>query len=80
MKDYGPYLLLQIARFGALTVPQMLRVCEGKCKRSSMYWALGELVEGHFVYPILNPASRARAYYATKEGREYVLGDEIERS
>lgn len=76
MKSYAPYLLYQVARFGALTVPQILQVCEGKCRRSSLYRALGELVDGDFVYPILNPASRTRAYYATPDGRQQVFGTE----
>ena len=74
MKSYGPYLLFQIARFGALTVPQMLHLCQGKCKRSSLYRALDELVDGGFVYPILNAATRTRGYYATLDGRRFVFG------
>ncbi len=74
MKNYRSYLLYQMARFGALTVPQILRICEGKCRKSTMYRTLSELVKGDYVYPILNPASRTRAYYATQEGREYILG------
>ena len=77
MRTYAPYLLYQIARFGALTVPQMLRVCDGMCARSSLYRALGELVDGKFVYPILNPATRTRAYYATPDGKESVFGAEL---
>lgn len=77
MRNYAPYLLYQIARFGALSVPQMLKICEGKCKRSSLYRTLSKLVEGDYVYPILNPASRTRAYYATMEGRRYVFGDHV---
>ncbi len=76
MRNYAPYLMYQLARFGALTVPQMLRICDGVCKRSSLYRALSELVDGKYVYPILNPASRTRGYYATKEGREWVQGTE----
>lgn len=77
MKNYAPYLMFQIARFGALTVPQMQKLCQGKCRRSSLYRALSELEKGDYVYPLLNPASRTRAYYATKEGREYVFGEEV---
>jgi hypothetical protein len=76
MKSYAPYLLYQVSRFGALTVNQMLRICEGKCGRSSLYRALGELVDGGFVYPIMNPATRTRAYYSTLNGRRYVFGRE----
>ena len=80
MKKYGPYLLYQIARFGALSVPQMIEVCQGRCARSSLYRALDELTSGRFVYPILNPASKTRAYYATKEGCEYVFGKSAKSS
>ena len=76
MKTYAPYLLYQIARFGALKVPQMMQICEGKCSRSAIYRTLDVLCEGDYVYPLTCPASRIRAYYATKEGREFTFGDD----
>ena len=76
MKAYSPYLLYQVARFGALTIPQLLKVCEGKCKRSSLYRSLRKLINEDFIYPILNPATSTRAYYATAEGRRYAFGND----
>lgn len=77
MKDYTPFLLYQIARFGALTVPQMLEVCQGKCKKSALYRTLAILVENKRVLPLLSPETRTRVYYATREGRRSVFGSEL---
>lgn len=75
MNRYGFYLIYQITRFGALTVEQMIRLCDGKATRSSIYRTLKKLKEADFVASVNDPNSEVRAYYATKEGREYALGE-----
>jgi hypothetical protein len=77
MRNYAPFLLYQVARFGALTIPQMLAICDGKCKKSALYVSVKELVDAKLLLPILNGATRTRAYYATKEGRRTVLGSDF---
>jgi hypothetical protein len=74
-RDLQPYLLYQWARFGALSIPQALHLAEGKCRRSSLYRELKRLVRRDLIYPLLNPATNTRGYYATPEGRREVFGD-----
>lgn len=40
MKPYAPYLLHQIARFGALQKRQIEILCDGKCGQTSLYECL----------------------------------------
>ena len=72
--DYAPYLLYQVARFGALTFPQMQQICHGKCKRSALYTTIASLKKARLLSKIENDASGTRAYFATKEGRSFVFG------
>lgn len=74
MKAYAPYLLYQTSRFGALSIPQMLMVCQGMCKTSSLYRAVKILVDDKLMHLMVNGATRTRAYHATANGREMVLG------
>ncbi len=74
MKKYAPYLLYQVGRFGALNARQMLRICDGKCKRSSLYRTINELLKDKSLYHILNRSSGVSGYYLSKEAREFVFG------
>ena len=37
MKREAPFVLYQIARFGMLTMSQLIELCEGRCRRTAIY-------------------------------------------
>src|SRR5689334_19187398 len=76
MNPYTRYLLHQQARFGALRVDQMLRICEGKCKISALYKAIKRLGDLKFLSLMMDMDSRARAYYPTTLGKKAVFGND----
>lgn len=74
MKEYAPYLTHQIARFGALTVPQMLNLCQGRCKKSTLYRSLSQLMHDRFIARISHTTKPLIGYAATRDLYPLVYG------
>jgi hypothetical protein len=80
MKTFAPYLLHQLVRFGALTIPQLLVLCTGKAARSSLYRVLNELIDTRCIIPVLHPTKRIRCYVPTPLGVSIALGESRPRA
>jgi hypothetical protein len=79
MKKYAPFLSLQLARFGALTIPQMIGLCQGSCQKSTLYRTIGQWTKQGLLRRITHPVKSIIAYAATPALYALVYGSEHQR-
>jgi hypothetical protein len=75
MKPHSPYILYQIARFGALTIHELQIVCQGACSRSGLYRSLEGLLRSKLIRRIPIETARSPVYMATEAGIRATLGN-----
>ena len=80
MKKNLYFLSHQIARFGALTVPQMLNACSGKCSQATLYRMLDDLLRERLVKRIFLGEQAKHLFAARPSLYELVYGEEHQRS
>jgi hypothetical protein len=80
MKKHVPFLLHQIARFGVLTVPQMKYLCMHRCKQSSLYASLRELLRSKHVTRVSHPMGTQIGYSATMQTYAELYGPDHHRA
>lgn len=74
MKNVASFLMIQLARFGALTIPQMLLLCSGLCSRATLYRTLQKLAEYDLILRAAHPKKDLITYVATHELIKTVYG------
>src|SRR4051812_22209181 len=74
MKDNANYIGLQIARFGAVNVQQLLKLCSGKCGQSSIYRSIRKLMDSGCVKRISHPGKAIVGFTASPDLYELVYG------
>lgn len=75
MKIHTPYLLYQVARFGALRFSEIESLCEGKCSKSVLYENIAELIQHRYVERFCHPDIYRAAYRTTQIGFQAALGN-----
>ena len=74
MRVHTPYLLYQVARFGALRSTEIEALCEGRCGKSVMYENIGELLHCRYIERFCHPEISRTAYRATRSGIKAAFG------
>lgn len=75
MKTHWPFLLHQITRFGAVTVPQLYELSSPRFKKSTLYNAMKRLKEQELIARIIHPTRDVLAYTANPSAYPLVYGD-----
>ncbi|MDR3607567.1 MAG: hypothetical protein P4M08_09320 [Oligoflexia bacterium] len=79
MKEYAPYFNHQMARFGSLTIQQMLTLGQTRFRRSTLYYHIKNLKREHYVVRISHQQEAKIGYSATSKLYEMVYGREHHR-
>lgn len=80
MKTCAPFLMHQLARFGALTTRQMLMLCQGQAKKSAVYATLRELVDLGLAEGVRHPRVFKLGFRSTRKTYAAVYGEDHFRS
>lgn len=75
MKSYRFYMTHQLARFGVLTVPQMLVLAQNRCQKSSLYRLLERLKNDRYIVRISHPRESYIGYAANRKLYSLVYGN-----
>ena len=68
MNEVTLYILHQIAKFGALTIHQLEKLCLGRCSRATIYRNLNNLIQAGCVMRVSHPLKITFAFAATSTG------------
>jgi hypothetical protein len=79
MKEYGPYFNHQMARFGTLTIQQLLTLGRGRFKRSTLYYHVSGLIREGRLHRISHKMDPLIGYSATRGLYSAVYGKDHER-
>ena len=75
MRAISPYVLHQIARFGFLTIRELLELTEGKCGRSELYESLRAMIRSKLIARLTYSNTDSPVYQATEIGVVATLGE-----
>jgi hypothetical protein len=79
MKSVAPIVLNRLAKFRVLTIPQLLILCNGVCKKTALYKALDRLKDNDLAYRICHQKETLYAYTASEQLLSQVYEDFAEQ-
>jgi hypothetical protein len=80
MRMCAPFLMHQLARFGALTTRQMIILCQGQAKKSAVYATLRELADLGLAEGVRHPRVFKCGFRSTQKNYAAVYGEDHFRS
>lgn len=80
MKQYRKFLLHQVTRFGALTMPQMSTICEDICKRTALYHTVSLYKAEGLLYRSLQNHESSYVYVPTEAAYKTIFNEDYERA
>jgi hypothetical protein len=80
MRQYNQFLTKQIARYGAMSIPQMQYVCTGKCGRATLYRMLDDLLGQQLIKRMPHCGNGKFLFSPRPTLMQQVYGEKIKRN